>query len=397
MSVFEGINQVHFIGIGGIGMSSLARLFMAQGKRVTGSDQNESDLVKELIEEGAQIHIGHSALPEGTECVVYSEAIPEENPERVAAAELPIFNYFEALGEASRDYKVLAVAGTHGKTTTTAMLGYLLQEVGLDPTVIVGSKVPQFDNKNFRMGKSKWMVVEACEYRRNFLPLRPHVLGITNMELDHLDYFIDEADYIEAFNELKAQSETTVPAMDFWDPVGLPGSHNRENAGLAAAMARSIGVEDFSALARFKGTWRRFQDRGEWNGAIVIDDYAHHPTELTVTIQTVRKEYPAKRVIAVFQPHQHSRTAAFVQEFAQALKLADLVIIPNIYATRDTEEDKLAMSEENFIDELREFGVNVEYPGSLEETASYLNPILSDQDLVLIMGAGDVNRILDLR
>jgi len=394
MPIFEEINQLHLIGIGGIGMSAIARFFLAKGKVVTGSDMNSSDLVQELIEEGAVITLGHGGLPEGTQAVIYSEAIPESNPERMASDELPSFNYFEALGEISKGYKVLAVAGTHGKTTTTAMLGYLLQEVGLDPTVIVGSKVPQFNGKNFRMGKSEWMVVEACEYRRNFLPLRPEILGITNIELDHLDYFKDEEDYQAAFDEIEAQSKHVVSAIEYDGPVGVPGRHNRENASLAAAMAEAIGVDDFSALGRFKGTWRRFQRRGDWNGAAVIDDYAHHPTELTVTLETAREEFPGKNIVAVFQPHQHSRTAAFVDDFTNALLLADMVIIPNIYATRDTAEQKEAMSAEHFVAELASEGVNIRLTGSLDLTAELLNKTLSPNDVLLVMGAGNVSDVI---
>lgn len=394
MPIFEEINQLHLIGVGGIGMSAIARFFLAHGKIVTGSDRSDSKIIQELIEEGAVITLGHGGLPEGTEAVVYSEAIPESNPERQAASGLPSFNYFEALGEISKKYKVLAVAGTHGKTTTTAMLGYLLQEVGLDPTVIVGSKVPQFGGKNFRMGKSEWMVVEACEYRRNFLPLNPEILGITNIELDHLDYFKDEEDYQMAFDELEAQSKHVVSAIEFDGPVGVPGRHNRENAALAVAMAKAIGVNDFSALGRFEGTWRRFQRRGEWNGAPVVDDYAHHPTELTVTLETAREEFPGKNLVAVFQPHQHSRTSAFIDGFTKALALADLVIIPNIYASRDTEEQKESMSAEHFVAELAAEGVNIRLTGSIEATVELLKNTLTPNDALIVMGAGNVSAVI---
>lgn len=397
MPIFEEINHFHLIGIGGIGMSALARFFLSQGKTVSGSDQNDSDLIRELKEEGAQIHLGHGQIPAGTEAVIYSEAIPESNPERLEAAELPSLNYFEALGEISKNYKLLAVAGSHGKTTTTAMLGYLLQEAGLDPTVLVGSKVPQFGNKNFRQGQSEWMVVEACEYRRNFLPLHPYILGITNIELDHLDYFSSEADYHAAFDELKGQSQRVVKALDFAGEVGVPGLHNRLNAGLAAAMAQAIGVTDFSPLARFQGTWRRFQRRGEWNGAPVIDDYAHHPTEIKVTLMTAKEEFPDQRVVAVFQPHQHSRTTAFLDEFVQALSAADLVLIPNIYATRDSEADKAAMSAELFVEALQKAGVDARFTGSLEGTRDTLDQNLNVQDVLVVMGAGDVTRLIDLK
>ncbi|MFT7184360.1 MAG: UDP-N-acetylmuramate--alanine ligase [Oceanicoccus sp.] len=395
MTLLKEVNQIHCIGIGGIGLSAIARFFLAKGKVVTGSDMKDSELIQDLIKEGAQITLSHGGLPEGTEAVIYSEAIPKSNPERLAAKDMPILNYFEALGEVSKDYKLIAIAGTHGKTTTTAMLGYLLQETGFDPTVLVGSKVPQFGGKNFRMGQSEWMVVEACEYRRNFLPLRPHLLGVTNMELDHLDYFKDEADYKAAFEKLKSQSDKLVEAISFTGPLGVPGEHNRWNAGLAAALAKELGLEDYSSLEHFKGTWRRFERRGEWNGAPVIDDYAHHPTELTVTINTARQEFPKKRLVAVFQPHQHTRAAAFMEGFAQALKLADLVIIPNIYATRDTVEDKESMSVERFVGELEAAGVNVLHTGDLAITRNWLDSDLNEEDVLLVMGAGNVTSLIE--
>ena len=394
MTLLEEVNQIHCIGIGGIGLSAMARFFLAKGKTVTGSDVNDSSLIQELIAEGAQITIGHGSLPEGTQAVIYSEAIPESNPERQGAGDLLMLNYFEALGEISKNYKLIAIAGTHGKTTTTAMLGYLLQEAGLDPTVLVGSKVPQFGGKNFRMGQSEWMVVEACEYRRNFLPLHPQILGITNMEVDHLDYFKGEADYKAAFDELKAQSDEIVEALDYQGNLTVPGEHNRWNAGLAAALAKHIGVEDLSPLDSFQGTWRRFERRGEWNGAAVVDDYAHHPTELTMTIQTARREFANKRIVAVFQPHQHSRTATFMKGFAEALKLADLVIIPNIYATRDTAEDKEGMSVERFVTELEVAGVNVLHTGDFEVTRDFLDTALTPEDVLLVMGAGNVTELI---
>lgn len=394
MSIFEELNHVHLIGIGGIGMSALARFFLSEGKTVTGSDANDSALIRALQQEGAEVQIGHGHVPEAAEAVIYSEAIAEDNPERMAIGERPAFNYFQALGEISRPYKVLAVAGTHGKTTTTAMLGYLLQESGYDPTVIVGSTVPQFDGKNFRKGKSEWMVVEACEYRRNFLPLKPYVLGITNIELDHLDYFKDEADYQAAFEQLKRQSEIVVSPEAFGAELRLPGVHNQENAGLAAAMARAIGLTDFRPLKDFKGTWRRYEQKEPWNGAHVIDDYAHHPTEIAVTLKTARAQHPRKRLIAVFQPHQHSRTAAFLDEFAEALNEADLIFIPNIYGTRDSKEDEARMSAERFVEHLKSKGLSVIHPGSLETTKEILNQTLSPEDCLVVMGAGDVSKVL---
>ncbi len=394
MSVFKEINHIHCIGIGGIGLSALARFFLSEGKIVSGSDLHDSRIIQELIKEGAAVQIGHGVLPENVQAVVYSEAISKDNPERLEASGLLCMNYFDALGEISKAYTVLAVAGSHGKTTSTAMLGFLLQEYGLDPTVLLGSTVPQFGNKNFRKGQSKYLVLEACEYRRNFLSLHPDILGITNIEFEHPDYFKDEADYKRAFKELEAQSGRVVKLMEYKGILKIPGEHNMQNAALAASMAHAIGIEDFSPLERFEGTERRFQYRGNWKGAHVIDDYAHHPTEIQVTIETARHEHPKKRIIAVFQAHQHSRTRVFLDEFIKALSLADMVIIPNIYATRDSAEDKSAISSEDFANALSSASIEVAYTASLSDTTVFLDQNLSEKDLLLVMGAGDVNKIL---
>lgn len=405
MNTFKDANRFFFIGIGGIGMSGLARLLKAQGKEVSGSDSTRSSTIDELEEEDFPLSIGHDAhhLDEDTECVVYSEAIPEENRELQKARELgiPTYTYFQALGEVSCDYRVIAVAGSHGKTTTTAMLALILEAAGKDPTVIVGSKLKEFGNKNVRVGESDLFVVEACEYRRNFMSLKPDLLGITNIELDHLDYFKGQEDYEHAFHALAGQSEEVLwpeDSSEYEGEVGVPGEHNLRNAGLAAAMARRLGCSEVAiahALEAYQGAWRRFEFKGETlYGAKVYDDYAHHPTEIEATLEGAREKFPDARIVALFQPHQYSRTAALFDEFATAFSDADEVIIPNIYAARDTDEDKRSTSAEALAEAIAENHDNAHYEAGLENAASYLEDSLEEGDVLVVMGAGDVNRII---
>ncbi len=402
---FKDANKFFFIGIGGIGMSGLARLLKAQGFEVSGSDNTRSSTIDELEEEGFGLSLGHDAhhLDEDTDCVIYSEAIPETNRELQKARELgiPTLTYFQALGEVSKNHRVIAVAGSHGKTTTTAMLALILEAADKDPTVIVGSKLKEFGNKNVRIGESDLFVVEACEYRRNFMSLKPDLLGVTNIELDHLDYFKDQADYENAFNQFAAQSREVLwpeDSSEYEGEVGVPGDHNLRNAGMAAALARRLGASEnaiASALAAYQGAWRRFEYKGDTlYGAKVYDDYAHHPTEIEATLAGAREKFPDARIVAVFQPHQYSRTAALFDEFAGAFTDADEVIIPNIYAARDTEEDKRSTSAEALAEAIAEYHDNAHHEAGLENTASYLEDSLEEGDVLIVMGAGDVNEII---
>ncbi len=406
MSFFEDQNEIYFVGIGGIGMSGLARLLKAFGKEVSGSDSTASSTTAELEAEGIQVDIGHTPenLPDIAELVIYSEAIPPVNPELLKAKELeiPTMTYFEALGEVTKDYRLIAIAGTHGKTTTTAMLGLILENAGLDPTVLIGSKLKEFGNRNVKVGESDLFILEACEYRRNFMSLEPDLLGVTNMELDHTDYFKSWDDYQMAFEDLSAQSTDVIWPDDVGEyegEMGLPGAHNLMNAGLAALIARRIGVsEDVIAdtLKNYEGAWRRFEYKGNTvEGAMIYDDYAHHPSEIQATLEGAREKYPDARIVAVFQPHQYSRTAALLDAFAESFENADEVIIPNIYEARDTEADKHAVSTDTLVEAISHHHDNVRNGGGLEKTAEYLSETVGEGDLVLVMGAGDVGRIIE--
>jgi UDP-N-acetylmuramate--alanine ligase len=281
------------------------------------------------------------------------------------------------------------------------MLGLMLIEAGYDPTVLIGSKLKEFGNRNVHVGQSDLFVLEACEYRRNFMSLHPDLLGITNIELDHLDYFKNQDDYEQAFEDLAAQSNEVLwpdEHAEYEGELGLPGQHNLMNAGLAAQMARRLGVSEdviASVLKRYQGAWRRFEYKGETpEGAVIYDDYAHHPSEIQATLEGAREKYPEARIVAVFQPHQYSRTAALLDAFAESFENADEVIIPNIYEARDSEADKRAVSVETLVEAILHHHDNVRAGEGLEATAEYLADTISSGDLVLVMGAGDVGKII---
>jgi UDP-N-acetylmuramate--alanine ligase len=403
MNFLEHANKIFFVGIGGIGTSGLARLCKAQGMEVTGSDSVKSALTKELEEEEIKVHIGHKVLPDDVDLLIYSEAVPADNPERSSARENGIeeLSYFEALGQFTENYRVVAVAGTHGKTTTTAMLGLILIHAGLSPNVLVGTKVKEFGNSNVHVGESDLFVVEACEYRRNFLPLQPSLLGVTNMEYDHMDYFKSFDDYQSAFEELAGQSDEVVwpdEIAEYEGELQVIGQYNQMNAGMAANLARRLGVSELAiaeALAEFKGTWRRFELRGQLYGAPVYDDYAHHPTEIMATLEATRGAYPDRRIVAVFEPHQYSRTIGLLDAFAHSFEEADEVIISSIYEVRDSQAVKDAVSAESLANTISEHHESAHFIDGYRKTAEYLNETIGEEDLVLIMGAGPVNSMIN--
>lgn len=356
--------NVYFVGMGGAGMSALAGLLVARGTSVSGSDKVLGRNTKMLEAKGVTVFEGHNAsnIPEDIDLLVYSDAIPEDNVERIWAKEHGITqkSYFGALGDISKEYTTIAIAGTHGKTTTTAMLAGMLKSV--DPTVIVGSIMKE-SGTNVVIGESKYLLVEACEYKDHFLNLSPSVLAITNIELDHTDYFkdIDQlvGSYIQLVQKLpedgalilntkgKYEQEVAKHApcnvVDYKDievpALLVPGEFNIENAKVAMAVATVVGgahEEHVHALEHFPGTWRRFEYKGVTHkGALVYDDYAHHPTAMERTIVAVRKHFPSKKIVIAFHPHLYSRTRDFIEEFAKALAHADMVYIAPIFAARE--------------------------------------------------------------
>lgn len=395
--------RIHMVGIGGIGMSALAQLYLAQGASVTGSDREESPTTKLLEVKGVKIFIGQKAehVPPNAKLVVYSDAVPADNAERAQASKfgLPQESYFAALGAAAKGKRVVAVAGTHGKTTTTAMLGKILIDAGLDPTVVVGSIVPEWGS-NFRAGKSDLFVVEACEYRKHFLVFNPEILVITNIEWDHTDFFKTPDEFASAFEEAKSQAKQVIDASAYKGiPVPelkLPGEFNRDNARAAKAAARVLGVSDVAAdtsLAAFEGTWRRFEHKGVLpGGAQLYDDYAHHPTAIQKTIEAARAKFAGKKIAVFFHPHLYSRTRDLFDDFAKSLALADQTYILPVYAAREP-FDPTATHEALAAAVIKSGGRAAGVSG-FEETTAKLRELDSSW-VAFTLGAGDVYKAGD--
>lgn len=422
-------NHIHFIGIGGIGMSALARFYLHEGVIVSGSDRAASVITDALVAEGVQFFPTQVAENIRTrrdlDLVVYTEAMPHDHPEMVAARALgvPMMNYFGALGQVANEYYLIAVSGSHGKTTTTAMLTDILEEAGLDPTAIIGS-LRSKTGSNFRPGKSKYAIVEACEYKRDYLSLQPDVLVITNVEYEHVDYYKDLADVQSAFHELALKvpesgaivaaardisimpilecvSATVIDytrSLDLLIPLRQPGMHTRLNAAAATAVAGFLGIEKETsdeALEKFSGTWRRFEYKGEIKGVPVYDDYGHHPTELRATIAGVRELYPQHKLIVVSQTHTYSRTAELFDDFVGAYALADEVYLLPIYAAR--EENVTGVTSEQLATAITNAGI----PALVMQTAPAIALAVKEslteyeQSVVLVIGAGDVTTVAD--
>lgn len=470
---FSKVKTVHFIGIGGIGTSAIARMFLLEGKKVSGSDREESEVTKALRETGATICIGEDAknVPADCDLVIYTIAIPKEHAELVEAKKrgIPVLSYPEALGIISKDKYTIAVTGTHGKTTTTAMVAKILMDAGLDPTVILGSflyadkrgfktqihadtedadrrglKDTQMhadkdisDNQrsyqrpsaalrtNFVAGKSKYLVVEGCEYRRSFLNLHPSVLVVTNIDEDHLDYYKDIEDIKSAFLELSAK----LPPEGFllvnahapnmvevvrrskakngdWGALALPegfrlkipGKHNIQNARAALAVAKALGIGEVAALkslSEFRGTWRRFEYRGKAkNGALVYDDYGHHPTEIEATLEGAREMFPTQKIIVVFQPHLYSRTKDHLAGFGECFKQANEVILLPIYPAR--ERDPGDINSGMVVEEIKKNKQSAYSVSSFNEAAKQSAGLAGGNGVIITMGAGETNKVADI-
>lgn len=416
--------QIHFIGIGGIGISALARLALEAGKIVTGSDQSGSLITAELERLGAKIFVGHRAeqVTPKTDLVIYTIAVSDHNPELERARELglTIISYPQALGLVSADKYTIAVSGTHGKTTTTAMIAQILLAAGLDPTVIVGSLLTDLSTSrrtNFIQGKSDYLVVEACEYRRSFLNLSPKILVITNIDNDHLDYFKDWADIESAFAELAgklppdgalicdqknehlslALAASQARVIDYalvssaQFNLLVPGEHNVWNAQAALAVATVLKISPtiaLGALNKFSGTWRRFEYKGKSSrGAAIYDDYGHHPTEIRATLKVARERCRGKLWV-IFQPHLYSRTKLLFNDFADSFHDADEVIVTDIYAAREPIDP--TVSAEILATAINRQGPTARYLGDFKLIREELNRVAGPEDLILTLGAGDI-------
>lgn len=446
---FGRVRHVHMVGIGGIGMSSIAEVLLARGFRVTGSDLKETDRTRELEDLGAEIYHGHAAEQiERPDVVVYSSAVdPDENPETEAAVEkrIPIIRRSEMLGELMRMKFGVGVAGTHGKTTTTSIAGLVVSEGGFDPTIIVGGKVAQLGGHGVS-GDGDIIVIEADEYDRTFLRLTPVFAVITSLEEEHLDTYEDLDDLKDAF----VQYANSVPffgaaILCLDDPVvqelieridrrvvtygltrqatiraeqirqeGLrtsfelvkkgeamgtielhvPGIHNVRNALAAATIGFELDVS-FEAMKRalesFTGVHRRFEIKGTADNVLVVDDYAHHPTEVRATLEATNNGWPDRRVVAVFQPHLYSRTQDFLEAFGRSFFNADVLIITDVYPAR--EQPIPGVTGKSVADRAVAFGhQDVHYIADKQDIPGALEDIVEADDIVLTLGAGDVWR-----
>ena len=420
----KNIHTAHFIGIGGIGVSAVARLMLSRGVKVSGSDRDGSPLTEKLDEEGVKVFVGHDRthVPDKCDLVVYSPAIPESNPELLVARERGVqtLSYPEALGMISRGMKTIAVSGTHGKTTTTAMIAEVLVGTHKNPTVIVGSILKS--GSNFIAGKSNLFVVEACEYKRSFLQLSPEILVITNIDNDHLDYYGDIQGVQKAFAEMvekvpRSGAIICNPNDPFVAPVlakavaqiidyelatpgsplllSVPGDHNIRNAKAALSVARILGVDENEAiklLGQFTGTWRRMEYKGQMpNGALVYDDYAHHPTEVKATLQGFRAKFPDHRIWVIFQPHLYSRTKLLLKDFAKSFGDANEVIIAPIYAAREAPDPSITI--DVLVWEIAKNHYSPRAFGDFASIEKHLRDSVLPGDIVITMGAGDIYKV----
>ncbi len=445
--MFSKIQRIHFVGIGGIGMSGIAEILLDQGFRVSGSDLQRSDVTNHLEKLGATIFEGHSAANiEGAEAVVYSSAVKiAENPETAEALrrKIPVIRRAEMLAEVTRLKYCVAIAGTHGKTTTTSMCGLMLMKGGIDPTVIVGGKLSGLGGTNARLGRGEWTVVEADEYDRSFLQLLPTIALITNVEAEHLDIYADFDDIKRTFAQFANKTpfyglvvvcldnagamevlpninknvrtyglspQCNVRAVDIvhnervsefsllynGENLGrialhIPGLHNVRNAlgAITVALELGVSVEDIrSALDGFSGVYRRFEIKGEKQGIMLIDDYAHHPSEVSATLQAARNGWK-RRVICVFQPHTYTRTRDFCTDFGKSFTDADHLIITDVYPAREVPID--GISGQIIADAAAKFGHrNVQYVPDKKDIPNLLKSMTKEGDIVMTLGAGDI-------
>lgn len=452
ISNLKKINKIYFVGIGGIGISAVAGISHIRHFLTEGSDAAEGEIVSDLREHGITVHVPHDAknISEKISLVVRSVAVPDDNAEIIRANELniPIVTYPQFLGLLTQDKYGVAVSGTDGKTTTTAMIAKLLIDGGLDPTVVLGAKA-DFLSDNWRVGESKYLVFESDEYRRAFVNYHPAVAVVTNINLDHLDYYRDEADYVSAFADYVAglpadgllvinaddvncqkvaedfsgrlitfsagggadyaakniRAEEQKQLFEVWRSgelldefeLSIPGAHNVADALAAIAVAQELKIDlevCRRSLAEFKGAWRRFQNLGKCGRADVIADYAHTPDAVAKTIAAAREFYAGKKILAIFQPHQYNRTKNFFTEFAKSFSAADKVVIPDIYfvAGRENPAD-FDVSGEKLAAAVTEQGIDAVYGGDLAETEKIARENAESYDLILVLGAGDVYEV----
>jgi UDP-N-acetylmuramate--alanine ligase len=447
---FEQPKTIHFIGVGGISMSGLARVLLMEGFKISGSDLTSSFITQELEGLGALIIYEQTAsnISSEIDCVVYTAAISQNNEELLAAKErdIPLLTRAQLLGQVMNNYKYpIAVTGTHGKTTTTSMIATVLLKGNLDPTISVGGILPLIDG-NIRVGQSDIFITEACEYANSFLDFNPKIGVILNIEEEHLDFFKDLDDIMNSFNLFAkklpkdgtlvingeiidyhnitekldcnvitygltgdfnytaaniSHNEKAHVSFDLIEngqfieriSLSLPGEHNVSNALASIAVAKLLGLsieEIKSAIADFFGTARRFEYKGSFGGVNVIDDYAHHPTEVAATLSAT-VHYPHRELWCVFQPHTYTRTKALFDDFVDALSPVDHLILTDIYAAR--EKNTIGISSLDLLEKIKEKGTDVYYFSTFEEVEKFLQKNCLSGDLLITMGAGNVVNI----
>ena len=448
---FDKPSHVHFIGIGGISMSGLAAILLKEGFVVSGSDSHESELTDRLQAAGARIAYQQAAenITDGIDVVVYTAAIHPSNPEYAAAVakKIPLLTRAQLLGQMMKNYKIpICVSGTHGKTTTTSMAAHILMAADMDPTISVGGILPLIKG-NYRIGSNNTFLMEACEYTNSFLSFFPKISIILDIDADHLDFFKDLDDIRHSFRRfaellpddgvliinaddpackmitkgltckiitysMSNKGEYTADLVTYdkrgnasfralykGNPIGnfslqVPGQHNVSNALAAIALARELGIDAATienGFESFHGTNRRFEYKGKMKcGATVIDDYAHHPTEIKATLHTAER-VPHETIWCVFQPHTYTRTKALLPQFAEALSIADHVVLADIYAAREL--DIYGVSSRDLQAEIQKLGTDCDYFPSFEEIEDFLRANVKDGDLVITMGAGNIVQV----
>lgn len=445
----------HFIGAGGIGMSGLAKVLLKNEAIVTGSDQHRSRVTDTLRRLGADIKIGHLTehLNGQTDAVIYSAAIKENNPELQMAGKrgCRIYKYAQMLGRLMSSYDGIAISGTHGKSTTCGWLVWCLKQAGLEPNYIVGADITQLGGSS-GVDEGDLFVAEACEYDRSFVNLRPRIAAILNIEQDHLDCYKDEQQIIDAFGEFAERlkpdgvlitngedsntcklterlngqihretfgldsgcdfyAHNIRPESGFYQfdiyhqgrlvgPCGiqLPGVHNVMNALAAFAVAFHAGAEAekiLPHLSSFKGVDRRLTFKGEYGGVTVLDDYAHHPTEIKASLAAIRQRYEPERLWCIFQPHQYSRTRFLLNDFAESFSLSDVTIVPSIYFVRDSEASRQEVNSRVLVEKIKDRGAEAVFIDDFQRICDYLSENVNEGDLVVTMGAGDVWKVAD--
>ncbi len=446
--------KIHFIGIGGCGMRALATALLKHGAIISGSDASESGCLQMLNKQGATCWAGHdpNRLTEPVDYVVVSAAVKDHNPELVRLQTLgcKIMKYAQMLGLLMDQYIGVAVSGTHGKSTTTAMVAYILREAGADPSFVIGANVDQLSGGS-GVGNGKYFVAESCEFDRSFHNLHPQLAAILNIEEDHLDYYKDLDEILESFrvfaskirpggllivngedaNSLKVLK--SLPQLQYetfglkpecnWRAenltqnngcfqfdvhhndkllgnchLQLAGIHNVYNTLAATALTSYCEVapaDIFDAVARFQGAYRRLTLKGSLHGITILDDYAHHPTEIQASLKAAKDRYNPARLWCIFQPHQHSRTRFLLEDFAKSFTSADVVVVPDIYFVRDSESERQLVNSGDMVARIAQNGGTACYLPRFDQILQYLKSQLAAGDLVITMGAGDIWKIAD--